>query len=248
MAKTPAKSPTPDKSKEEKKEKEQKDKEKKAKKKKKGDKKEKDKEKTEKDTTMGKDLKAESKETEPKDQQKGKHRHRSGHRRKEKEGKGSVESKETESKDKHKHGHRHREKGDKKKSRAKEETKSKSKKDKNAYFTNPEDLKKANTNDTNEASDEEVEGDTEKGKKMDDLWMECTEDMSVPMMAVKALNRPLVVEGQGKTEEHYVALWYRHGLPVFGRIFDNQGKMAVNFTRDQIMQKQNVGRFQVSRF
>ncbi|CAJ0962938.1 unnamed protein product, partial [Mesorhabditis belari] len=61
---------------------------------------------------------------------------------------------------------------------------------------------------------------------------------------VKALGKSLD-SLPGESPDQYVALWYQHGEPVMGRIWNDQGKIAANFAWGGHEYKKNVGSLQV---
>ena len=62
--------------------------------------------------------------------------------------------------------------------------------------------------------------------------------------AIRALNKSINTL-PGEKPDQYVALWYQHGEAVMGRIWNNNGKIAANFSWGGNEYKNNIGSIQV---
>jgi len=77
-------------------------------------------------------------------------------------------------------------------------------------------------------------------------WADFKEgDPFPPSKAIRALFKSLVTL-PGENPDQYVALWYQHGEPVMGRIWNNGGKIAANFCWGGNEYKDKIGSMQVS--
>uniref|UniRef100_A0A1I8ACM9 Ig-like domain-containing protein n=1 Tax=Steinernema glaseri TaxID=37863 RepID=A0A1I8ACM9_9BILA len=79
-------------------------------------------------------------------------------------------------------------------------------------------------------ADREKSAATEAPRVMLSEWIDCREgdDFPVDKQVIRALGRPLkTVKGE---QDQYVALWYRHGVPVMGRAWNHDGKIAASFS------------------
>ncbi|KAH7724701.1 MFP2 protein [Aphelenchoides avenae] len=66
-------------------------------------------------------------------------------------------------------------------------------------------------------------------KVIDDQWIDIKYRDKFPNLAVQAADRPLKQE-DGSQMNQYVALWYKHGEPVFGRCYpDSAEKVLAHF-------------------
>ncbi|GMT08573.1 hypothetical protein PENTCL1PPCAC_30747, partial [Pristionchus entomophagus] len=80
----------------------------------------------------------------------------------------------------------------------------------------------------------------------DDIWCDTKYRNPFPPAAMLADNRPLTTDNGGKSNQ-YVALWYKHGEPVFGRAYpDEAGKVLATFGQNnQENSGQEIGSFQM---
>jgi hypothetical protein len=77
-------------------------------------------------------------------------------------------------------------------------------------------------------------------------WADFKEgDNFPPNRTIRALERSLNTLDGEKPDQH-VALWYQHGEPCFGRIWNNNGKIAASFTWGGHEYKNKIGSMQVS--
>jgi hypothetical protein len=65
-----------------------------------------------------------------------------------------------------------------------------------------------------------------------------------PTEAIKALYRSLDTVPRANID-HYVALWYQHGEPVMGRVWNDGGKIAAAFGWNKNEYLNNIGTVQV---
>ena len=86
--------------------------------------------------------------------------------------------------------------------------------------------------------------DKPKPKIMEDQWYDMKEGDSFPTNAVRALDRTLNTPLGPK--DVYVALWYKHGEPVMGHIWNDNGKIACHFAAFEQEHTSKVGSIQVT--
>ncbi|CAD5220174.1 unnamed protein product [Bursaphelenchus okinawaensis] len=65
-----------------------------------------------------------------------------------------------------------------------------------------------------------------------------------PAKCVRALNKSLDTL-PGESPDQYIALWYQQGEPVMGRVWNDKGKIAANFSWGGHEYKTNIGSLQV---
>lgn len=75
-------------------------------------------------------------------------------------------------------------------------------------------------------------------KIYEDIWLDLKYRGAFPKVAVRAADRALKM-ADGSTHNQYVALWYKHGQPLFGRAYPDSGdKVLANFGWDK---QENAG-------
>lgn len=82
-----------------------------------------------------------------------------------------------------------------------------------------------------------------KPKIIEDQWRDVKEGDVFPETAVKALGRPLNTD-MGPADQ-FVALWYKHGEPVMGRVWNQNGRIAASFAAFDKEHTTGIGSMQV---
>lgn len=76
-------------------------------------------------------------------------------------------------------------------------------------------------------------------KIIDDQWIDIKYMDKFPSDAFPADNGRLLKQDDGRPMVQYIALWYKHGMPLFGRAFPNDaGKLIAHFGWDK---QENAG-------
>ena len=80
---------------------------------------------------------------------------------------------------------------------------------------------------------------------LDDTWVDLRVGDKFPANAVAACGRPLK-QDTGAGHSQYVALWYKHGEPIMGRVWpDAQGNVQASFGVDNHEHTGAIGSLQV---